>query len=48
MKRKAINKIQLDYIAAKALFETLEEQEKQIGRAYIAAHGITNPDGNIP
>lgn len=46
--KRTTNKVQRDYIAAKAIVETLEEQEKQMEQVYIAAHGIINPDGTIP
>lgn len=46
--KRTTNKVQRDYMAAKALVETLEEQEKQMEQAYIAAHGIINPDGTTP
>lgn len=42
------NKVQRDYMAAKALVETLKEREKQMEQAYIIANGIINPDGTIP
>lgn len=42
------NKIQREYMAAKALVETLEDREKEIEQAYISAHSITNPDGSTP
>ena len=48
MRRATTNKVQRDYMAAKALVETLEEREKNMEQAYIATHGITNPDGTIP
>ena len=46
--KRTTNKVQRDYMAAKALVETLKEQEKQMEQAYIAAHGIINPDGTTP
>ena len=46
--KRTTNKIQREYMAAKALVQTLEEQEKQMEQAYIAAHGIVNPDGTTP
>ena len=42
------NKIQREYITAKALVEMLEQQMEQMERAYISAHGIVNPDGTTP
>ena len=47
MKRTS-NKVQREYMAAKALVKTLEDQQEQMERAYITAHGITNPDGSTP
>ena len=46
--KRTTNKVQREYMAAKALVETLEEQEKEIEQAYISAHNIVNPDGSIP
>ncbi len=46
--KRTTNKVQRDYMAAKALVKTLEEREKEIEQAYIASHGITNPDGSTP
>ncbi len=46
--KRTTNKIQREYMAAKALVKTLEEREKEMEQAYIAAHGITNPDGTTP
>ena len=46
--KQATNKVQREYMAAKALVQTLEEREAQIEQAYIAAHGIVNPDGTTP
>ncbi len=46
--KNTMNKIQRDYMIAKALVKTLEERRKEMERAYISAHGITNPDGSIP
>ncbi len=46
--KRTTNKVQREYMVAKALVKTLEEREKEMERAYIAAHGITNPDGTIP
>ena len=46
--KRTTNKVQREYMAAKALVQTLEEREKQMEQAYIAAHGIVNPDGTTP
>ncbi len=46
--KRTTNKIQREYMVAKALVETLEEREKEMEREYISAHGITNPDGTTP
>lgn len=47
-KASTINKAQRTYMAAKALLQTLEAQEAEIEKAYIAAKGIRNADGTIP
>lgn len=39
---------QKNYTRAKALVDTLKEQEKEIEHAYIREHNIVNPDGTIP
>lgn len=46
--KQTMNKAQRDYLDAKAKFEALVSRHKQMERAYIAAHGITNPDGGTP
>lgn len=46
--KQATSKIQLEYLAAKALVLAMDEEEKRMGQAYISAHGIVNPDGTIP
>lgn len=46
--KRTTNDIQRRYMAAKALVEALEEQQKEMEQDYIAAHGIVNPDGTIP
>jgi len=46
--KRTTNKVQREYMAAKALVKALEEREKEMEQAYIAAHGITNPDGTTP
>lgn len=46
--KKTTNKVQREYMAAKALVETLEGRVKEMEQAYIATHSITNPDGTIP
>lgn len=46
--KRSTNKIQRDYIAAKALAEALGDQKKQMEQAYIAAHNIVNSDGIVP
>ncbi len=46
--KRTTNKIQREYMVAKALVETLEERKKEMEREYISAHGITNPDGTTP
>lgn len=46
--KQTTNKVQREYMAAKALIKALREREKQMEQAYIATHGIINPDGTIP
>ncbi len=46
--KRTTNKIQREYMVAKALVETLEERKKEMELAYISTHGITNPDGTTP
>ena len=46
--KQTMNKAQRDYLGAKARFEALVARQKEMEQAYIAAHGITNPDGGTP
>ena len=46
--KRTVNKAQRDYLEAKTRLEALEERQKRMERAYIAAHGIANPDGCTP
>ena len=46
--KQTMNKAQRDYLGAKARFEALVAQEKEMERAYITAHGIVNPNGSTP
>lgn len=46
--KKTMNQAQRDYMMAKARVEALEDQKEQMEQAYIAAHGIVNPDGSVP
>lgn len=46
--KQTMNKAQRDYLDAKAKFEALVAREKGMEQAYIAAHGIVNPDGSTP
>ena len=43
-----MNKEQKLYANAKALLETLEEEERRIDHQYVIDHNITNPDGSTP
>lgn len=45
---KKHSKAQKVYMLAKAHLETLEDQEKELERQYIAENDIKNPDGSIP
>lgn len=47
-KASTTNNVQRTYMAAKSLLQALEEREAEIEKAYIVAHGITNPDGSTP
>lgn len=46
--KQTMNKAQRDYLEAKTRLEAVEERQKRMERAYIAAHGIANPDGCTP
>lgn len=46
--KNTTNKIQRNYMAAKALVKTLEAREKEIEQEYIKRNCITNPDGTTP
>ena len=47
-KTSTTNSVQRAYMLAKAHLQTLREQEIEIEKAYIAAHGIHNADGTTP
>jgi len=46
--KKTTNKIQEQYMLAKACLETLEDKENELEHQYIIDKGIINPDGSIP
>jgi len=46
--KKTTNKIQEQYILAKAYYDFLENKEAELERLYIYGNGIINPDGSIP
>ncbi|MDF1495475.1 hypothetical protein [Caproiciproducens sp. CPB-2] len=46
--KKTTNKVQDNYMKAKAVVESIESRQKEIERQYIADKGIVNPDGSIP
>ena len=46
--KKTTNRIQENYIKAKALVDTLKDQAQQIEQNYIREHGIINPNGEVP
>jgi len=46
--KKTTNKIQEQYILAKAHLEILEDKENELERQYIIDNGIINSDGSIP
>ena len=43
-----MNKQQKAYLQAKAVLETLEQQERELEYKYILDNNITNEDGSIP
>jgi len=43
-----LHPMQQAYIMAKASFDTLEEQNKNVEKKYIAEHNIKNADGSTP
>ena len=47
-KKSTTNSAQRAYMLAKAHLQALREQEAEIERAYIVAHGIHNADDTIP
>ena len=47
-KASTTNSAQRAYMLAKAHLQALRNQEAEIERAYIVAHGIHNGDGTIP
>ena len=46
--KKSYNRQQKEYMEAKALLETLEEEEKAAEQKFIIENNIKNPDGSIP
>ena len=46
--KKSTNKYQENYMAAKALLETLNDREKEIEQKYISDNKIVNSDGEVP
>lgn len=46
--KQTMNKTQREYMEAKARVAALVDRQKQMERAYIATHGIVNPDGSTP
>jgi len=42
------NKVQRDYMLAKAYLDTLESEHKELERNYIKTQNIINADGTIP
>lgn len=43
-----MNKIQKNYMVAKATLQTYEEMEADIEKKYIVENGIKNEDGEVP
>lgn len=46
--KKTTNKYQEAYMKAKAIVKSIEAQQEEIEKKYIADNGIVNPDGSIP
>lgn len=46
--KKTTNKIQENYMKAKAVVKAIEARQEEIERQYIADKGIVNPDGSVP
>lgn len=46
--KKTTNRIQENYMKAKALVETIRFSMEELERQYIADNGIVNPDGSVP
>lgn len=46
--KSTMNKIQKNYMAAKALVAQVESRQEEIERKYISEKGIRNPDGSVP
>lgn len=43
-----MNKVQKNYMVAKAVLQTYEEMETDIEKKYISENGIKNEDGEVP
>ena len=46
--KKTMNKIQREYMNAKARVQEIESRQEEIEKKYIADKGIVNPDGSTP
>lgn len=46
--KKTTNRVRNNYMKAKAVVESIQAQQEEIERRYIADKGILNPDGSIP
>jgi len=46
--KSTMNRIQKNYMVAKALVAQIESRQEEIERKYIADKGIRNPDGSVP
>ncbi len=46
--KKTMNKIQREYMNAKARVQEIESRQEEIEKKYIADNGIVNPDGSTP
>ena len=48
MAKRIYNKVQEEYLLAKAQLELLEEEENKLEQKFIIEKGIVNADGSIP
>lgn len=46
--KSTMNRIQKNYMVAKALVAQIESRQEELERKYISEKGIRNPDGSVP